>query len=127
MDPRQRSLSDVEGWARVAMRGAAEATESVQDLRQEVEDHEHRIAMLEESERPSHIGSDAEQRIIAGVAAAIEKRRAESDAPDSGVEYKTSDGRRIRGSGWPVFALCIAAVLFALIWNAPEILHAIWK
>lgn len=115
MDPRQRG--DIEQWAEMAVEAAANATAQAQRHRRELDDHEQRLVALEENQRTSRIDADLEQRIVEAL-----ERKAKSEPPDSGLEFKDANGRRIRGSGWPLVIVAICVVLVVFLWRAPQVL-----
>lgn len=109
---------------RLAVSGARAAVAMSEATDKRVDDHELRLAMLEDHARPSRVNEDMED-LVRRVDEALSKRRSESGPPNSGVEYKDEHGRRFRGAGWPVLVLAIAAVLTALILKGPDWIVAI--
>ena len=78
-----------------------------------------RLNEVEDGQRPSMIDPHFEARVIA----AIEKRN-KSTPPD--VEIKSGD-RSLRGRWWVVIALALYLVLFAALWQGPELIEALGK
>lgn len=74
-----------------------------------------RVNELEDGQRPSVVSVDFEQRVIA----ALERHK--SSPPD--VEIKSGD-RSVRGQWWVVITLALCVVLFAALWQGPELIEA---
>lgn len=115
---RQRSLSDVDEHARIATGGAAEAIVKAGKLERRVDRLEERVGDLEHAQRPSRVDADFEERVIAAISSARSKS---SSPPD--IELQSGKSR-VRGSSWVVVVVALALVLFAALWQGPEIVRA---
>jgi hypothetical protein len=76
-----------------------------------------RFEEFEDGQRPSLVDPQFEARVMA----ALEKRN-KSTPPD--VEIKSGD-RSVRGQWWVVIALALCLVLFAALWQGPELIDAL--
>lgn len=115
----QRSLSDVDEHARIATAGAAEAVSRTTRLERVVDRHEERITDLEEAQRPSRVDSEFEARVIEAIKSAQTKA---SYHPD--IELQSGKSR-VSGSSLVVVAVMVLLVLFAAVWQGPEIVKAL--
>ena len=115
----QLSLSDVDEHARIATNGAAEAVTKVLRLERTVDRHEERITDLEEAQRPSRVDSEFEARVLEAIKSAQTKS---SYPPDIDLQSGKS---RVRGSSWVVVTVMVLLVLFAAVWQGPEIVKAL--
>jgi hypothetical protein len=116
---RQKSLSDVDEHARIATGGAAEAIIKTGKLERRVDRLESRVDDLEDAQRPSRVDADFEERVVR----AIESARSKSSAPP---DIELQNGKvRARGSAWVVVVVALSVVLFAALWQGPEIIGAL--
>ena len=70
---------------------------------------------LADGQRPSRIDSEFEAKVLAALA------KSKSTPPD--VEMKVGD-RSVRGRWWVVIGLALCLVLFAALWQGPELIDA---
>lgn len=129
------NISDVDEYARLAVRECARLRLDLSALRERVAELESRLdAVLERLEqaadrleqqaesRPSIPSDDRLERL----AEAIERRiRERSEPPPDSAEVKTAGGTRVRAPWWLALVLALVLLLIAAIWRVEELSKAL--
>lgn len=118
-DHMHRELDEFKAALLVLEKRTYQHEKGSESLTEKVDTLVNRLDAFEDGQRPSMVDPQFEARVMA----AIEKRN-RSSPPD--VEIKSGD-RSVRGKWWVVIALALCLILFAALWQGPELIEALGK
>lgn len=123
-----RTIEDVDDYARLAVRECARLRLDLSSLRERVaeleSELEQRLDQARDSLSRQTMPSDERlERLVEAIERRIQERS--SPPPDSSAEVKTPGGTRVRAPWWLALVLALVLLLIAAIWRVEELAKAL--